>query len=165
MQLFKLAVICLLFASACKPNIQKTPKVSRKPSSKSLSLAEFSLKGEAPPNSIAKGVFQFWTVPSSPTTGQDYVIHILVNHGVTSESYTKEDLSGEVIGTDGYFQGVNGSSGTVDFRGEYGIFEQGFQNYDSLGKAAFAMNIPGRAAGVSDALRIHSKVKGEEQVF
>jgi hypothetical protein len=51
---------------------------------------------------IQQGSFSAWTIPADPRPGQDYVIVVEINLPDKTERYSKADLSGQLIGTDGY---------------------------------------------------------------
>lgn len=53
-------------------------------------------------NAVQEGSFAAWTVPEDPRVGQDYIIVIEVTLPKGTERYGKADLSGQLIGTDGY---------------------------------------------------------------
>ncbi|MBA3315949.1 MAG: hypothetical protein M3552_02995 [Planctomycetota bacterium] len=53
-------------------------------------------------NAIQQGSFAAWTVPADPRPGQDYVIVVEVTLPDKSDRYQRTDLSGQLIGSDGY---------------------------------------------------------------
>lgn len=53
-------------------------------------------------NAVRQGSFAAWTVPEDPRVGQDYIIVIEVTLPPDTERYARGDLSGQLVGTDGY---------------------------------------------------------------
>lgn len=53
-------------------------------------------------NAVREGSFAAWTVPEDPRVGEDYRIVIEVTLPSDTERYARNDLSGQLIGTDGY---------------------------------------------------------------
>jgi hypothetical protein len=51
---------------------------------------------------IQQGSFAAWTIPADPRPGQDYVIVVEVTLPDETDKYLRTDLSGQLIGTDGY---------------------------------------------------------------
>lgn len=51
---------------------------------------------------IQQGSFAAWTIPADPRPGQDYVIVVEVTLPDKTDRYLRTDLSGLLIGTDGY---------------------------------------------------------------
>jgi hypothetical protein len=66
--------------------------------------------GGAPKNAVTKGSFTAWTVPEDPEPGQDYVIVIEIKLPEKVRRYPLKDLSGMVVGTDGWRQAIPGKS-------------------------------------------------------
>jgi hypothetical protein len=51
---------------------------------------------------IHQGSFAAWTIPADPRPGQDYVIVVEVTLPNETDRYLRTDLTGQLIGTDGY---------------------------------------------------------------
>ena len=64
--------------------------------------SDAQLEQPAGANAVQEGSFAAWTVPAHPRLGQDYTIIIEVTLPAGTERYTRSDLLGEVVGTDGY---------------------------------------------------------------
>lgn len=59
---------------------------------------------------VTKGSFTAWTVPEDPAPGQDYLIVIQIRLPEHITKYPSKDLTGRVIGTDGYRQIIPGDA-------------------------------------------------------
>jgi len=57
---------------------------------------------EPPPHAITDGNFSVWTEPEIPIPGEAYSIHIQIRLPDEIEEYPRSDLSGMLIGSDGY---------------------------------------------------------------
>jgi hypothetical protein len=109
----------------------------------------------APPsNVIVKGSFSVWATPPHPTEGEDYFIHIQVKLPNQAMNYYRNDLSGTLIGTDGYVQRINDP---MSFTLQRFTYKNGSPT------AELAMLIPGAKAGVGDTIKITSKLLQESQ--
>lgn len=53
-------------------------------------------------NAVHQGSFTAWTVPADPRVGQDYLIVVEVEIPKETGRYTRADLAGQLVGTDGY---------------------------------------------------------------
>ena len=53
-------------------------------------------------NAVKQGSFSAWTVPADPRVGQDYLIVVEVQIPEDTGRYTRADLAGQLVGTDGY---------------------------------------------------------------
>lgn len=53
-------------------------------------------------NVVAKGSFTAWTIPEDPRPGQDYVIVVELKLPEGVKQYSRDDLGGQLVGTDGY---------------------------------------------------------------
>jgi hypothetical protein len=94
-----------------------------------------------------KGSFSAWTVPDDPKPGQDYNIVILVKLPDRVKRYRASDLSGIVIGTDGYTQAIPGPE-----------YKRG-KTYLPMKEqtAQLIVPVPGAASRVKDKIEIRSK--------
>jgi len=57
---------------------------------------------------VTQGSFTAWTVPEDPKPGEDYLIVIQIQLPEQVKKYPSKDLSGRVVGTDGYRQSIPG---------------------------------------------------------
>lgn len=105
----------------------------------------------APPQAITKGSFTVWADPANPQEFEPYQIHILVKLPSQTTKYSKFDLTGTLIGTDGYYQGINETPGQLF------LFTPG-EAYAKL-----IMNIPGAEMNVRDSINVRSELINESQ--
>ena len=109
--------------------------------------------GEPGKNAVVKGSFTAWTVPDDPKPGQDYRIFIRIKTpGHLKDDYPLNDLTGLVLGTDGYRQVVPGPRSPKSLR-----IKQGY--------AQFHVTVPGAYRLVRDKIRVHSRLLEEEQLL
>jgi len=129
-----------------------------------------SFKFRMPSNgkAIVKGSFAAWTVPDDPRAGQDYKIIIQIKVPKRLRRYRVTDLSGQVVGTDGFRHIVpydkkrpnatkterGGSLTTVTTRSYLPI---------KNGVAQLIIDIPGAAKLVEDTIKIKSRALKETQ--
>ncbi len=104
---------------------------------------------------FAKGSFTAWTVPNDPAPGEDYSIVILVRLPDRVKRYRASDLSGLVVGTDGYRQGI---PGPAERRGNVFLPIQDRH-------AQLVVQVPGAASRVRDRIEIRSLTLKEEQTL
>ncbi|MCX6119554.1 MAG: hypothetical protein NT027_18610 [Proteobacteria bacterium] len=107
------------------------------------------------PNAIVKGSFTVWADPSAPKEDEDYQIHVRVKLPPGTISYNRNDLSGTLVGTDGYSQRINDPDEQ----------DQTFSFVPTAGYAELVMWIPGTYKGVDDTLRVTSRLISESQVI
>lgn len=107
-----------------------------------------------PRNVVTKGSFSAWTMPENPNPGQAYTITIEVKLPSNVSQYQRSDLSGMVIGTDGYQQSLS-----YDFFKNSQRFEQG------IDMARLHVRVPGGANLVRDEIQIQSLLLNESQVL
>jgi len=94
-----------------------------------------------------KGSFTAWTVPNDPKPGEDYDIVIVVKLPDRVKRYRASDLSGIVIGTDGYTQKIPGAE-----------YARGKTYLPLNGREAqLIVSVPGAASRVRDTIEIRSK--------
>ncbi len=108
-----------------------------------------------PENTIVKGSFRVWTVPADPAPMQKYDIYIDVKIPASATNYTKEDLSGDVIGTDGYRQPIGRDANFL------GKVMQRFESFP--GRATLIISVPGALNLVKDTIKIKSTLLNEAQ--
>ncbi len=115
-----------------------------------------------PPKSIVQGSFTVWANPMHPQVRQRYYVYIRVKLPSDASSYTKYDLTGRLRGTDGYYQDINGMSGTPPY--PLKIPRQWFKYDNSSKTALLVMEVPGAlAGGIQDTLTIKSRLLNESQ--
>jgi hypothetical protein len=132
---------------------------------------------DIPTNAVSKGSFMVYTVPATPRPREDYKIHIMVSLPQQERvSYTSDDLSGNIVGTDGFryvissgmYQGVNKQyyENPASFPGfeRYKNIEE-FRYYPEKNRARLIVLIPGAAKMVKDTITISSHLLQESQTI
>lgn len=107
-----------------------------------------------PSYAVTKGSFSAWTEPEDPEPGRDYTIRIVVQLPSNWEKSTRfrmRDISGMVIGTDGYRQAIR-------FRPTQTVIVQD-------GSVQIDIPVPGARRLVRDTIRIESKLLKEKQII
>lgn len=111
--------------------------------------------GVAAPNipkyAVTKGSFSAWTDPKDPEPGRSYEIVIQFRLPGNVKSYKGSDLTGMVIGTDGYKQVIKFSR------------TESFPVQD--GNIQVRIRVPGADRLVRDTIRIESKLLHEKQMI
>lgn len=129
----------------------------------------------APTEAVTVGSFTAWADPANPAERQDYTIFIEVKLPSNGSplSYTKEDLSGLLIGTDGYTQAIEQSFAPIQMATL--PFDVPFQpssqpTFDPKGQfvvngniAKISFMVPGADRKVQDTIQIRSKLLNESQ--
>lgn len=117
-----------------------------------------------PSNAVTQGSFSAWAVPPNPAPMQPYQIYIQVKLPSNTISYTLADLSGNLVGTDGYQQtiGLNPAAYSSITKGTRPVLGQGF-NYNGSTTALLIVPVPGAASAVSDKIKISSTKLNETQ--
>jgi hypothetical protein len=102
---------------------------------------------------VTRGSFTVWTIPEDPTPGEKYMIMIQIKLNNSVKRYPRSDLSGNVIGTDGYRDNFGGptESGYLPIKDNTVIYE--------------ALPVPGAAQLVKDVITVESKILKEKQVI
>jgi len=100
-----------------------------------------------------KGSFSAWTVPNDPDPGQDYVIVVVVKLPTRVKKYRASDLSGIVVGTDGYRQAIPGPA--------YSRGKVYLPMKDQM--VQLKITVPGGASRVRDVVEIRSTMLKEKQ--
>ena len=101
-------------------------------------------------NVVRKGSFVAWTVPQDPAPYEDYLIIVQVNVPKRIRNYNGRDLTGFMIGTDGYTTRIGFYQGRY-----YGTF---------IRKAnQLVIRIPGAEKNVRDTIVVESKLLRERQ--
>ncbi len=101
---------------------------------------------------IRKGSFTVWTDPTDPTPGENYRIIIQINLPKRVRRYSLQDLTGIVIGTDGYRKRI------PDDLPRHLQFPQ-IKNHQTQ----LVILIPGAERLVEDTIEINSKLLKEKQ--
>ena len=100
---------------------------------------------------VSKGGFTAWTEPPDPAPGENYLIIIQIKLPPTLKRYPRKDLSGKVIGTDGYEQDIRGQTeGYLPIKGN---------------ETQLVVQLPGAARLVKDRIDIKSKMLKEAQIL
>jgi|GEM_PF-308254 hypothetical protein len=117
---------------------------------------------------VSAGSFSAWTVPEDPKPGQDYMIVIRIKTPERSRTYRITDLSGELVGTDGYRLGIPIDRSHPDKT----VTEKGgrlvpVRSSDKLrvvkGHVQIMVKVPGAPSLVRDMIELRSKMLKEEQ--
>ncbi len=104
-------------------------------------------------NAVFKGSFAAWTVPEDPEPGEDYKIVVRVKLPErVKRRYPVSDLSGVVIGTDGYRQVIPGITKLKTLK-----VLRGYTQFD--------VTVPGAYRLVKDKIIVRSKMLEEEQLL
>lgn len=103
-----------------------------------------------PDSAVTKGRFTVWTEPENPKPGQRYRILIEVKVSEKLEKYPRCDLTGRILGTDGYVQNFGGPAE----HGFYAVKDQ---------KVRLHVAVPGASQLVKDVIQVKSKRFDEEQ--
>lgn len=98
---------------------------------------------------VTKGSFTVWTVPEDPGPLEDYTIVIQIQVPSRIRRYPRRDLSGIVIGTDGYRKYLPGQGRSI----------LPMRNHE----AQLQVKIPGGSRLVRDTIRIESHLLDEKQ--
>lgn len=106
-----------------------------------------------PQQAVTQGSFTVWANPPNPVEGQPYNIHVRVKLPSNVNQYARNDLSGTLVGTDGYIQPMNGIFSLI----------QPFYFVPGSGFAELVMRIPGAKRGVNDTLKVTSRLINESQ--
>jgi hypothetical protein len=111
---------------------------------------------EIPANAVTQGSFTVWTVPSDPVPNQEYKIVIDVEVPDSSNGYQWSDLTGTIVGTDGFRMTLSkkysGKNGPVRYTQHKGM-------------PRLIVDIPGASKRVRDTIKVNSKVLDENQTI
>ncbi|MGD9853879.1 MAG: hypothetical protein AB7U20_02920 [Planctomycetaceae bacterium] len=132
-----------------------------------------------PKNAVKAGSFTAWTIPiadprrfpgapqagDSPRPGQDYHIVIQVKIPGNRNAYNISDLSGKVIGTDGYIQIIPAQAFVQDENGRLVLARIGRRLPVEEGVVQILIRVPGAEALVKDTIRVKSKLLKENQTL
>ncbi|MBF0441537.1 MAG: hypothetical protein HQK54_06505 [Oligoflexales bacterium] len=135
----------------------ETPSVKTTQNPSLSTLTPMSVNFSAPPKeAVTKGSFTAWTNPVQPAQGQPYRIIIQITLPSNVTSYNINDLSGTIVGTDTYTQGIG-----RNFRTKMYPESQTYQT--SGNKAQVIITIPGAYSGVRDTINVASDILNERQ--
>jgi len=130
-----------------------------------------------PKNAVKAGSFTAWTIPiarhpgedpkagENPRPGQDYHIVIQVKIPGNRQVYNIGDLSGKVIGTDGYIQIIPAMAFIQDEEGRMIRANLGRRLPVVDGVVQILIRVPGAEALVKDTIRVNSKLLKEQQTL
>lgn len=132
---------------------------------------------ELPQNAVQAGSFAAWWIPKIerygevvepgqlPREGQDYRIYVQIAVPKERKTYSVDDLSGEIVGTDGYKQLIPQRAWVMDDKGNL-VRAVGGRSYlpvrDGVAEIVFKVEAASKA-GVQDTIRIRSRLLDEEQ--
>ena len=138
-----------------------SPKVAENADSQSAS---------APKNAVHRGSSTAWADPARPAPRQAYWIYIEVRLPPNAGRYEVQDLSGRLIGTDGYTRGVGRDSrGALD-----GAVVPNSSSFGNITQDHFRVNgqtariavwVPGAEELVRDTVNIRSELLNESQAL
>ena len=130
-----------------------------------------------PKNAVRKGSFTAWTIPiaqrfgekpqagDSPRPGQPYFIAIQVKLPERRRTYKVSDLSGKIVGTDGYVQLIPAMAYVQERDGKITRANVGRLLPIVDGVAQILIKVPGAEALVKDTIAIKSRTLKEEQTL
>ena len=106
---------------------------------------------KVPGHAQTKGSFTAWADPRDPQPNEDYFIVIQIRLPRNITKYRGSDVSGNVIGTDGYRQAIRFKTNeTLDVEN---------------GAVQMRIFVPGAAKLIRDTIRVESKILKEKQTF
>ena len=109
---------------------------------------------QPPTSAVRKGSFTVWANPENPQPNQEYVIYTSIRLPRGTENYDAGDISGQLIGTDGFAIPVGGA------RNPFSKFVFSAEK----AKAVVTTRVPGAAtSGIRDDISINSKLLSEKQ--
>ena len=124
------------------------------PASSLTNTTPGGLELKIPQQAVTKGSFTVWTEPADPEPGEKYIIWIQVKLKNDIKRYPRRDLSGSIVGTDGY----------KDYFG--GPTEPGYLRIDENNTVRYeALTVPGAAQLVKDIINVESKILNEKQTI
>lgn len=109
-----------------------------------------------PSFAITKGSFSVWTEPKDPKPRQNYYIIVHVKLPPNQTVYPSSDLTGEVIGTDGYRLIIQRALKEADTPVRIKVKNNGVQ---------LKIFVPGAERLVRDEIRVNSRVLKEKQTI
>jgi hypothetical protein len=130
-----------------------------------------------PQNAVRKGSFSAWTIPiaqrfgekpkagDSPRPGQAYFIVIQVEVPEGRRTYKVNDLSGKIVGTDGYQQLIPAQAFVQDRNGNVIRAQIGRLLPIIDGVVQILIQVPGADALVKDTVSVKSRSLSEQQTL
>ena len=130
-----------------------------------------------PGNAVRKGSFSAWTIPiaqrfgekpqagDSPRPGQAYFIVIQVQVPDGRRTYKVNDLSGKIVGTDGYQQLIPAQAFVQDKSGRLVRAQIGRLLPIIDGVVQILIQVPGADALVKDTVSVKSRSLNEQQTL
>jgi hypothetical protein len=130
-----------------------------------------------PKNAVRKGSFSAWTIPiaqrfgekpqagDSPRPGQSYFIVIQVQVPEGRRTYKVSDLSGKIVGTDGYQQLIPAQAFVQDKSGKVTRAQIGRLLPIIDGVVQILIQVPGADALVKDTVSVKSRSLNEQQTL
>lgn len=109
-----------------------------------------------PSFAITKGSFSVWTEPKDPKPRQNYYIIVHIKLPPNQTVYPSSDLTGEVIGTDGYRLIIQRAIKEADTPARIKVKNNGVQ---------LKIFVPGAERLVRDEIRVNSRVLKEKQTI
>ena len=110
-----------------------------------------------PQGAVTQGSFTVWAEPPNPAPFQDYRIFMRVSLPSNTTQYLPSDISGTLVGTDGYHQPLSESIKTNSYK-------PGVPTFDFSGQTAdISLWVPGSYSKVQDTVQVHSSLLGESQ--
>jgi len=155
-----IAVACIGSLEGCGPSNSfsgSNPAPASRPRQTSDAIVDTLQTSVAPPaplppGAIVQGSFTVFADPPHPMEGQEYFVHIRIKLPATLSSYSRGDLSGTLVGTDGYTH-------TIGYDADLENFMSG------QGSAELIILVPGAFRGVNDTLRVTSRALNESQTI
>lgn len=130
-----------------------------------------------PKNAVRKGSFTAWTIPipqrvgekpepgDSPRPGQPYYIVIQIKVPEARRTYKVNDLSGKIIGTDGYQQLIPAQAFVQEKNGRLTRAKIGRMLPIIDGVVQILIQVPGAEALVKDTVSVNSRSLKEQQTL
>ncbi len=130
MKMSALVLMCVWFTVSCNNSSDLVGGVQAGVNTKNNELesngtnnlndntSPFPLPSNSPPTaSITQGSFTVWTIPEDPSPDENYQIQIQVEYPGDVSTIERGDLSGCIIGTDGFFNPILDRSELVSLEG------------------------------------------------
>jgi len=110
-----------------------------------------------PQGAVTQGSFTVWADPPNPAPFQDYQIFIRVSLPSNTTQYFLSDISGTLVGTDGYHQPLSESIRTNSYK-------PGQPSFNFAGQTAdISLWVPGTYSKVQDTVQVRSTLLSESQ--
>ncbi len=166
----KLSTIVLLICTACgdtkfagqtggqPPQEQAKPQpvIQQPQTPPPTTLPPQSVDPSVPASAVTQGSFTVWAEPENPHC-IPYKIHIRVKLPSNTANYTRQDLSGMLIGTDGYAQNLQAQSLWTFIGGGRFVF--------SGDAAELVVPVPAAENLVQDTINVRSQLLNEQQTL